>query len=321
MIHPAWWRVFAVLILAQVAGLARGSEPAQASDGPADPAPDVATATIGGLAMPIVPVAALGAASRTADADPADLPAAPLPPLDLTVLPGVNEIIPVAQGHLNRLVTPFDTPRVRTVSSATTQVEGNVVYIASADLAPITLYITPGDTEALALSLTLAPRRIPPREIRLQVEPQAMARALATVPAPVSHPAGAEPHVERLKALLRALALGEIPRGFALRTPRADESLTCAGAGATPDLRQVIEGSALTLYVAVLENPGLARWTVNEADCAVTGAAIQAAATWPTAVLGPGDAAELYVAAVPTAPDRAGRARPALLSPAPGGSP
>jgi hypothetical protein len=84
----------------------------------------------------------------------------------LRVTPGINEIIPVAQGHLNRIITPFDSPKVRTVSPATTQIEGHVLYVAPADENPVTLYVTPGDNEELALSLTLAPRRIPPREIQ-----------------------------------------------------------------------------------------------------------------------------------------------------------
>ena len=39
-----------------------------------------------------------------------------------------------------------------------------------ADETPVTLYITPGDNQDIALSLTLIPKRIPAREIHLSLD-------------------------------------------------------------------------------------------------------------------------------------------------------
>jgi conjugal transfer pilus assembly protein TraK len=58
---------------------------------------------------------------------------------------------------------------VHTVSPASTSVNGRVVYVATATEEPVALYIGDGPSSDLALSLTLAPRAIPPREIRLTV--------------------------------------------------------------------------------------------------------------------------------------------------------
>jgi len=69
----------------------------------------------------------------------------------------------VAIDHLNRIVTPFAAPQVRTVSQATTQVDGNAIYVATATEEPVGLFITEAGDSATALSLTLAPRHIPPR--------------------------------------------------------------------------------------------------------------------------------------------------------------
>jgi conjugal transfer pilus assembly protein TraK len=63
--------------------------------------------------------------------------------------------------HLNRLVMPFDNPVVTTTSQATTSSKGTIVYVATADETPVTLYITLGDNQDIALSLTLIPKRIP----------------------------------------------------------------------------------------------------------------------------------------------------------------
>ena len=92
-----------------------------------------------------------------------------LGPRNLTVTPGTTVLVEVVIGHLNRLVTPFANPVVHTVSSASTSVDGRVVYVATSGEEAIALWITDGQGGESALSLTLAPRFVPPREIRLAV--------------------------------------------------------------------------------------------------------------------------------------------------------
>ena len=77
--------------------------------------------------------------------------------------PGVNQLVPVALGHLNRIVTPFAQPRVNTTSQASTEVRDHVIYVAPSEPVPVTLFITEADSEQQALSLTLVPKRIPAR--------------------------------------------------------------------------------------------------------------------------------------------------------------
>ena len=67
-----------------------------------------------------------GAANDRANPDePAVLA---LGPRTVTVAPGANAILELAIDHLNRIVTPFERPSVRTVSKLSTEVEGHVVY-------------------------------------------------------------------------------------------------------------------------------------------------------------------------------------------------
>ena len=40
------------------------------------------------------------------------------PPDTIRVKPGINQIVPIALGHLNRLVLPFDQPAIRTINPA-----------------------------------------------------------------------------------------------------------------------------------------------------------------------------------------------------------
>ena len=52
-------------------------------------------------------------------------------PQQIQIKPGINELMPIAVGHLNRLVTPFDNPVVTTTSQATTSTKGKIVYVAT----------------------------------------------------------------------------------------------------------------------------------------------------------------------------------------------
>ncbi len=237
-------------------------------------------------------------------------------PQTLQVVPGVNEIIPVAIGHLNRIVTPFDSPQVRTVSQATTQIEGNVLYVATPDETPVTLYITPGATEDLALSLTLAPRRIPPREIRLTLD-AADYKKLGALQGQSTRPGGklghaAQDYIAHLKATFRALALMRTPKGYALRDPAAGESIRCTQAGLHTRTGQALEGRDMVLLVGVARNSGGTAFEVDERSCTDNGGEVLAVAAWPKVMLEPGEATELYVA-VRRPRDEDTTARPSLL--------
>ena len=128
-----------------------------------------------------------------------------LGPQSVRVSPGTTALVEVATGHLNRIVTPFASPAVRTVAQAQTQVDGNVVYVATADEEPVTLYLSDSSNPDTAIALTLAPRRIPPREIRLvlieaaRIHPHRCAAPdERTAESPRSQ--GSQPYVEHLAA-------------------------------------------------------------------------------------------------------------------------
>ena len=83
------------------------------------------------------------AAPEKGDASAATLA---LGPKTITVSPGTTAIVEVAIDHLNRIVTPFAAPQVRTVSQATTQVDGNAIYVATATEEPVGLFISEAAT-------------------------------------------------------------------------------------------------------------------------------------------------------------------------------
>lgn len=217
----------------------------------------------------------------------------------IVVESGVNQIVPVAVGHLNRLVTPFQAPAVPTVSGAKIEVKGNVVYISTDEEVPVSIFITEKGDESRAINLTLIPQRIPPRELFLQM-PDIVAGFGAGIPAANARAQGwetSQPYVETLRALFRHLALGEVPQGYSILRPSASMKLPqCSMQGLNVDFRngQVLQGHSFVVYVGVARNVSGDPVEITEAGCADWHTA--AVAGWPHTMVAPGQATEIYVA-------------------------
>jgi conjugal transfer pilus assembly protein TraK len=240
-----------------------------------------------------------------------------LQPQSITVQPGINELIPIAIGHLNRLVTPFEHPLVTTTSQATTSSKGAVVYVATQDETPVTLYLTPGDRQEMALSLTLIPKRIPAREIRLTLDASAY-QTLSKLQSSDrrqtgSHAQTEQPHVLRLKQLYRDLARGITPEGFELREPFIQEKIDCHQPALMVRTRQVLEDADTRVLIGKITNHSGTDLTFNERWCANQGEEVLAVAVWPKAQLTAHESAEVYVTVSKTT-KTTNATRPSLLN-------
>ncbi|UOA07366.1 type-F conjugative transfer system secretin TraK [Methylobacter sp. S3L5C] len=238
-------------------------------------------------------------------------------PQQLQVKPGINELIPIAVGHLNRLVTPFDNPVVTTTSQATTSTKGKIVYVATPDETPVTLYITPGDNQDIALSLTLIPKRIPAREIHLSLDIDTY-KILTKLQQQSSNTVGKaadkeQEYITTLKQLFRNLGLQKTPPGFSLREPSHAESIHCHQDRLQISTGQLLEGQDLLILVGVARNTGVTSTEFNERACATGNDEVLAVAAWPKVVLRPGEATELYVA-VRRPAEQTATLRPSLLN-------
>jgi conjugal transfer pilus assembly protein TraK len=238
-------------------------------------------------------------------------------PQTLQVKPGINELMPIAVGHLNRLVTPFDNPVVTTTSQATTSTQGKIVYVATADETPVTLYITPGDNQDIALSLTLIPKRIPAREIHLSLDQETYKRLTQwqrqNTTSSNKHVNQEQDYITTLKQLFRDLGLQKTPAGFSLRDPSQSEQIHCHQDRLQIRTGQLLEGQDLLILVGVARNTGVTLIEFDERACASTQDEVLAVAAWPKMVLGPGESTELYVA-VRRKDEAATTVRPSLLN-------
>jgi conjugal transfer pilus assembly protein TraK len=248
---------------------------------------------------------------------PSQQAATSVAPQTLQVKPGINELMPIAVGHLNRLVTPFDNPVVTTTSQATTSTKGKIVYVATADETPVTLYITPGDNQDIALSLTLIPKRIPAREIHLSLDQETYKR-LTQWQQKTKDSSGQsvnqeQDYITTLKQLFRDLGLQKTPAGFSLREPSQTEQIQCHQDRVRIRTGQLLEGQDLMIFVGVARNIGVIPIEFDERACASTQDEVLAVAAWPKVVLGTGESTELYVA-VRRKDETAITVRPSLLS-------
>ena len=283
-----------------------------------------------GIALPAVPRSLLLAANETPaiirqvsatsrDNHPSDKGGTPavtlsLGPKTIRVAPGTTAIVEVAIDHLNRIVTPFRSPQVRTVSPATTQVDGNAVYVATASEEPVSLFVTEAGDTATAISLTLAPRHIPPREVRLVLTGGVVRAPAPSVKAPRTMARNDQPYVEHLATAFRALARNRVPPGFRLRKAGRKERVACRQPGLSVTTAQVLEGRGLRILAARARNRGKQPVALEEGRCSAgTGSVVAAVAAWPRWRLAPGQETELYLALRPRESARKRGDRPSLL--------
>jgi len=237
------------------------------------------------------------------------------------VSPGRNETITVAGDHLNRIVTPFENPVAHTVDKAKVKVDGNSLYVSlGKDDGPAALFITEEGEQDPSISLTLLPKEVPPREVRLKLNGNWPVSVGAGGVSAVSGGKAARwekslPYEAAIEEVLRRTALGEVPPGYSLRDYfNYDPQVSCR-LPAQIEPRQVLEGHNFLVVVSRMTNRSPSSLTVTEEACYRPG--VRAVAVWPRVRLEPRQTAELYLVFQRTSP-RPPRLRPNVLGLLPG---
>lgn len=239
----------------------------------------------------------------------------------VTVTPGRNVVINVAGDHLNRIVTPFELPAIHTVDKAKTRVDGNSLYVSlGKDDGPAAMFITETGQDDPSISLTLVPKEMAPREVRLKLDGNWPVTIGGTsVSSPTSKAAKWEQkqpsYVDVIEQVLLRSARGEIPQGYNLRDYfNYDPKVSCR-LPLEIEPRQVLEGSSFMVVISRITNRSSSPLVVNEEACYRPG--VRAVAVWPRVRMEPRQAAELYVVMQRSSPQPP-RIRPSVLHPLPG---
>ncbi|QSV17594.1 TraK domain-containing protein [Photobacterium ganghwense] len=255
--------------------------------------------------MPSVPLHVMASNSGSASPLSANIASSAVVSTDtsMTMQPGVNKLAAIALGHPNRIVTPFSTPEVTSTTLVAGEngecgelcIKDNVIYVATDKEHPVTMFITEKGSEANALSLTLVPRRIPPKEIKLTLS--GSYAGSFTVPSKKAQMwEESQPYVDTIRDIMRAAALGDTPQGYTLGTPVPGMTLPrCLQPGLTVDFArgQVMTGHNFTLYVGLGTNITNKEIEFAEKTCGNWNVA--AVSSFPNFVLQPGQQTEVFV--------------------------
>lgn len=212
---------------------------------------------------------------------------------------GVNQIVPIAITHPNRIVTPFNRPEIQSVIDGNiTKIEtkGNAAYVSTKSEKPVTLFITEYGDQSRALSLTLVPQSIPARELILRL-PEGVGLLSAAANERAEKWEESQPYIQTIRDLFRHIALGEVPQGYSMhRMPTTMTRPSCSAIGLTFDFAngQVLMGHNFSVLVGVARNVSEQPIEFRESVCG--GWDVAAVAAWPLNVLEPGQRTEVYVA-------------------------
>ncbi len=209
--------------------------------------------------------------------------------------PGVTEEVVIAKGKLNKIATPYANPKVLTVDSLETKVDGSSVYVATESQEPVSLFLTDEDTGSSA---------------SLQLLPQDMMRPVEITLAPGPSTGGSmnkqdaketrlfkqdSAYIAEVKSVMQALGRQQVPDGFTLSS--GDEGSgyrsVCQGPGLSFRLGQFLKSDQAQIAVYVAENHGSTSIQFEEASCASEDTV--AVAAWPRFRLMPGERTEVYV--------------------------
>lgn len=228
----------------------------------------------------------------------------------IAMRPGQNIFVPIAVNHPNRFLTPFKNPQVvsTTLSGGSNKgdcgeicIRGSVVYISTDKTFPVTAFITEKGREDIALSITMLPKQVPPREVKLTLPEEVMSELRYGMGSGSAKEAEiwetSQPYVDTIRTAFRDIAKGTVPQGYVLRKVKgADPVPTCSHPGLAFDFvrGQILEGYNLNFYVGVMTNVADSPVEFREQRCG--GWKVAAVTSWPLKVLKPGQKTEVYVA-------------------------
>lgn len=206
---------------------------------------------------------------------------------------GKTETVYVSSVMPNRFATPFETPRLVDAKEVEYEVVGQSIYLLpNKDDRPIGVYITGSNPNDEVVSITLVPKQIPQQTVTIQLDGSGVRGASADEAAPSVN----DPYSERIRHVLRQVAMGKVPEGFAEGAlPRAVATLP--GAILAPISRY--SGAAFDIYRYQLT--GTSADPVELVEEAFHSDGVRAVAFFPTAVLQKGDQTTVFVIADKTA--------------------
>lgn len=210
--------------------------------------------------------------------------------------PGRMENAAIARDKLNPIITPYANPKVLTVDTFESKIDGSVVYVSTSTDIPISMFISDADSpDSGALSLQLMPQELEsPVEIRIEAPPSKVHGLEASSLKGDALFRHDSPYVTDIKAIMQSLGKQQIPQGFTMDTVQdLNLAFVCHDANLTFIPGQLLSGHDSRILVMVAQNNGLTPSVFEETRCA--GENVMAVAAWPKVRLEPGEKTEIFI--------------------------
>jgi len=214
------------------------------------------------------------------------------------VTPGAMLRSNVSRKFLNRIVTPFQHPVVKTTSAAKIEAVGQTLFvsISPTQVDPIVLYVMEKGDTLDAVSVMLDPKELGPVEIDLKQSgmPGSGGPQYRFDDSKAAHWEQSNPYTDTLTDMMRQIAKGKVPPGYEFHMyAKGDRMPVCQQEGLSVVPKQVMEGHDMIAYVGAMTNNSDRPIEFQESACAVQG--VLAVASWPGPLLQPHESSEVYI--------------------------
>jgi len=216
---------------------------------------------------------------------------------------GVLQVIYIAKGHLNRIVTPFDSPVVTTASKdVSVKKVDNVLFFGTNSDKATTVYISPESNPEISIPIVFKALNTPPKDIKMNVKGYVKSKAVSKEEITQDRQRiselvafekkGITDYEGMLTSMAITLAKGEIPKGYSQTKVSLIDNL-CLQEGIHYQAEQKYSGISQDIVVLSAKNTSLGTVQINEKKCFING--VRLVSSYPTTLLKPGSVSEVYV--------------------------
>jgi len=215
-----------------------------------------------------------------------------------TAAPGTMLHSSVSRLFLNRLVTPFQHPVVKTTSPVKLETVGQSVFVSlsASQVEPVVLYVMDKGDSLDAVSLMLDAKNIGPVEIDLKQQglPGLGSETYRFNDSKAAKWEQSAPYTDTITDIMRQIAKGKVPPGYEFHFYKPEDNMPrCQQAGLSIVPKQVMSGHSMVAFVGAMTNVTDRPIEFQESSCGVQG--VLAVASWPGPLIQPHESTEVYI--------------------------
>ncbi|MBW8191374.1 type-F conjugative transfer system secretin TraK [Neiella marina] len=227
----------------------------------------------------------------------------------LTIAPGESKLVPVAQGLMNRIETPFKMVAVKDsgAEDVIVDLDGGMVFVTINSYEPMSLMVYEEGVPETMFSIMLQPIEAPPVmiDVDMDISPAMIAKGeafrrqleidekLAQADRMQDMQTKTSEHVRRIKEILAPVARGEVPRGFSFTDEIPTHYREPCSITIYQEAKQRLIGAREVVDVVLVENTSSQAYYVREQHCLMKDTI--AAAVLDRSLLMPGERTEVYI--------------------------